>query len=172
MKILPKAVRILLAVIAVIFVAGVVIIRNIFPPVLSKDATEKDFLKNRANITAVTSYLAESKYDYVYIDNSIQSGVMYANTYGEVTADDSRVVDAIDTLFKTGYSVIAKGGNTIHFQRSTRLNDFGSGIAYSIDGHVPNESPLQFLTKLEPLTEPGWYYYEEDFIEYKRNPSN
>jgi hypothetical protein len=165
-------VRILLAVVAVILVAGAVLIRNIFPPVLSKDATEKDFLKNHVNIMVVTSYLADSDYGNVYINNNMNSGVMYSNIYGDVAVDDSRVVDAIDTLFKNGFSVIAKDTNVIHFLRSTRLNDFGSGIAYSIDGHVPNESPLQFLTMLEPLTEPSWYYYEEDFIEYKRNPSN
>ena len=93
---------------------------------------------------------------------------MYANTY-DVEVHDSRVADAIDTLFKNGFSVLAKDGNIIHFQRSTILNDFGSGIAYSIDGHVPNESSLQFLTKLEPITEPNLYYYEEDFNEYKRS---
>ena len=66
MKIPPKAVRIFSAVMAVIFAAGVVIIRNIFPPVLSKEATKKDFLKNQANIMAVASYLADSEYDHIY----------------------------------------------------------------------------------------------------------
>ena len=54
--------------------------------------------------------------------------------------------------------------NTIYFQRWSNL-DNGRGVAYSIDGSTPT---LQFLTKLEPLSESNWYYYEEDYNEWKR----
>ena len=43
--------------------------------------------------------------------------------------------------------------------------DNGGGIAYSIDN---NKQVLQFLIKLEPLSIPQWYYYEEDFNEWKK----
>lgn len=53
---------------------------------------------------------------------------------------------------------------TQSYFRSGQKKDSSRGIAYSIDGKEPK---LQFLTKLEALPERNWYYYEEDFDEWK-----
>ena len=64
-----------------------------------------------------------------------------------------------------GYKGIGRDGNTIYFVRWTRLMDFGAGIAYSVNGK--DEPELDFVTKLEPLSEDGWYFYEEDYNEWR-----
>ncbi|MEL4106277.1 hypothetical protein AAFA46_05470 [Oscillospiraceae bacterium WX1] len=157
MRVFVKVTLIVLAVIVVILVAGVIFLRILFPTPLSKEATEKDFVKNQDSILLVTDYLIRLKDTSVYITDTASKG--YA------VIEDAQVANAIKKLFSNGYSAIFKSGNTIHFQRSTRFRDFGSGVAYSIDGSKPQ---LQFLTKLEPLSKLNWYYYEEDFNEYKK----
>jgi len=164
-KLSIRILLIILAVLAVIVVGGLVFLRIIFPPALSQKATEKDFVKNQDNILIVTTYLINAKYDNVYIPNIEDDGVVFANLDGHITVDDPTVINAIKVLLKRKGSVIGKDGNTIHFQRSTVFRDFGSGVVYSIDG---NEPTLQYLTKLEPLSEPNWYYYEEDVIEFRK----
>jgi hypothetical protein len=146
-----------IGVIAVIlFIAGALFLHVVLPEPLSQKATAKDFAKNQDNILLVTRYLINCN------DNSV-----YINTNSEEAAsiEEPQVTDAINTLYGKGYRVINKNGNTIHFQRSTRLMDFESGIAYSIDGSEPR---LTFLTKLVSLSESNWYYYEADFNEFKR----
>jgi hypothetical protein len=146
----------ILAVIVLILIAAGIFLHILFPAPLSKEATEKDFEKNQNNILLVTRYLINCK-DSVYIPATDSKEV--------VNIEDSQVVNAIEILFSKGYSVISKDENTIQFQRSTRFMDFGSGIAYSIDGSEPQ---LPFLTKLDPLPDPNWYYYEADFNEFKK----
>jgi hypothetical protein len=157
LKIFFKVALLILAVIALILIAVMVFLRTLFPTPLSKEATEKDFAKNRDNILLVTHYLINCQDDSVYIHNADSEEI--------TNIEDLQVVDAIKTLFGKGYSLIAKNGDTIHFQRSTRLMDFQSGIAYSIDGSEPQ---LPYLTKLDPLSDPNWYYYEADFNEFKK----
>jgi len=64
---------------------------------------------------------------------------------------------------------MSKGGNAVHFERWSMM-EHGSGIVYSIDGTIITDgdrSGLDYLTRLEPLSEPGWYYYEEDYNEWR-----
>lgn len=166
MKVFKNVTLIIFVVIIVILSAGVLFLRILFPTPLSKEATEKDFVKNQDTIMIVINYLSNAKYAEMSIHSTGDIGVMFANLDGYITVDDSQVVEAMDTLLKRkGYSLISKDGNTIHFQRSTRFRDFSSGIAYSIDGSEPL---LLYLTKIEPLSKPNWYYYEEDFNEFRK----
>ena len=137
-----------------------------FPPT-TQEGMEKNFQKDKEYIFTVAEYIANSKYGEIYIPTTMESGEM-SNAGTPVKIDNVEVVTAIETLKKRGYSVIGKSGNTIHFQRWSNL-DNGRGIAYSINGNVPN---LQFLTKLEPLSDENWYYYEEDFNEWKRRDNH
>lgn len=129
---------------------------------INKEGMEKNFQKDGKYIFTVNEYLVNSKYDDIYISSTMESGEM-SNAGTPVKIDDVEVVTAINTLKQRGYSVIGKDGNTIYFQRWSNL-DNGRGIAYSINGKEPT---LQFLTKSEPLTEPNWYYYEEDYNEWR-----
>jgi len=101
---------------------------------------------------------------------------------GDIIIEDADVIYALSALIDQGYQAFVRSNNIIHFQRSTMGRHFGSGIAYSIDGVEPNygvnprdplygsaASPTQimYLTKLEPLSRPNWFYYEEDFREWR-----
>ena len=161
-----KAILIAFGIIALIVMGLILYFNILFPPVLSLEETKRDFLKNQDNIMTVTEYLINSEYSDIYIVDNYDIGVMSANSTKDTVIEEPRVVSATSTLFRRGYSVIDKNGNTISFQRSTRLADFGSGVAYSIDGiHEPE---LQLLTRLEPLSVENWYYYEEDYNEFRR----
>lgn len=163
LNLLTKIVLIFLAVILVVIICGALFFYIVFPPPLSPKAMEKDFRKNQSDIILVMSYLAASEYTDIYITSNKPSGVMFVSTVGDVEIGNVEVTAAIDTLLRKGYKVIIRDKNTVSFQRSATL-DYGSGVAYSIDGSEPQ---LQFLTKLQPLPEQNWYYYEEDFNKWK-----
>ena len=93
----------------------------------------------------------------------MKKGEFYIDgTYVEI--DNVEIIEAINTLKKHGYDVIEKNEHTIFFQRWSNL-DNSRGIAYSINSEL--QPDLQFLTRLEPLSENGWYYYEEDYDEWR-----
>ena len=144
------------------------------PPWQGINQTEKDFRKNEDLIELVKDYFAQSEYDSISITSSMERGAMFVNIVGQsyVTIRNEEVIEAIMQLHKKGYSSISKKSNGISFVRWTG-KDVGKGVVYSIDGHEPDKSSFDFLTKIEPLSENGWYYYEEDFNEWRiRNRDN
>jgi len=153
-----------LAVISVIITGVMVFLHSVLPTSLSQKATEKDFLKTFDSILIITNYLINSEYEYMYINRSGDGKTMFASGYGDIIVGDIQVIEAMDVLFKNGYSVIAKHNNTSYFQRSSTL-DFGSGVAYLIDSDEPD---IQYLTYLKPLSKPNWYYYEEDYNVWRK----
>jgi hypothetical protein len=162
-----KVILIIGVVIAALIIGGLIFLWVLFPPLLSKEATKKDFLKNYEDIMVVTNYMLDSKYKGMVIYCTDEDKTMYVIEYGDIPIGDTMVIETIDILKQKGYQTIVKEKNNISFVRSSSL-DAGSGVVYSIDGSEPQ---LQFLTRLEPLEEPNWYYYEEDFNEWReRNP--
>ncbi len=157
MKLFLKPIFIVFISIVIILIVGVLFMHILFPTPLSKKATENEFIKNQDSFILIVNYLVNCDEDSIYIPN------IDVKAYTDI--DNLQVASAIKVLFSKGYSVISKDGNTIHFQRSTRFRDFGSGVAYSLDGSDPQ---LPYLIRLETLSEPNWYYYEEDFNEYKK----
>ncbi len=67
-------------------------------------------------------------------------------------------------LYDRDYEIISKNDTYVSYQKWSNL-DAGRGFVYSYNGDMPS---LQFTTKLIPLNEMGWYYYEEDFNEWKK----
>ena len=146
-------------------VVGGLTIGGFFNPQPTKEQIVKEFQDEIVLINTVRDYLLVLEYDEVYIPDTNEKGTMFVGLgNGDINIGDETVVGAISRLWGKGYSVIEKNNNTISFQRWSNL-DNGIGLAYSITGGEPT---LQFLTKLEPLNEPNWYYYEEDFNEWKR----
>ena len=146
-----------------IFVVGPLLIGGFFNPPISKEKMTDIFNKDQTLLLDVAQYLANSDYEDVYIHDIIKNNKI-SITGGYIEIKDENVIKTINTLIKNGYSAIEKTGNTISYQRWSNL-DNGRGIACSIDDSEPE---MQFLTKIEPLSEPNWYYYEEDFNEWKR----
>ena len=133
---------------------------------------EKDFRKNETLIFIIKDYLIESEYDEIYIPFYKETGMMFAGlNNGDVSIDDAKVVETIELLRKRGYISISKTDNCIEFLRWANKVLY-KGIAYSINGHVPEETSFGFLTKIEQLSEDGWYYYEENLDEHETRNDN
>jgi hypothetical protein len=139
-------------------------------PPMSKSAMERGFNKNKADMLLVANFLVNSGYDSIYIPDFDKSCTMSVfSEHTDVTVDDSEVAAAINRLINwRGYRVISKGENVVNFFRWGNKVNY-RGVVFSIDGEIPDEASFTFLTHIEPLTEPDWYYYEEDLNEWKRN---
>ena len=135
------------------------------------DEAEKNFQKHKVLFILVKDFLVASEYRNVHILRSQERGTMSVNIPGNnaVHIDNEDVAEAVYLLLhRHGYSSISKKGNYIDFVRVQTYNTIYYGIVYSSDGSVPDDSAVQFLTSIEPLTEKGWYYYEARYNEYRQ----
>ena len=162
-KILIIILLIFLIFLIINFTSKVIIIKKLSKPNVNFSDAKKDFEDNKKEILLVRNYLSELKYDSIFIDITLKDKTM--QIMGEdKEIENKTVAKAIRLLERHGYIDVTKDKNYIAFLRWSNL-DNGMGYVYSINGSEPM---LQFLTKLEPLSEPNWYYYEEDFNEWKR----
>ena len=155
-----------------VFIPLIVFICLFREPYTTSEDIKKEFYSNYEQMEKIKEILERAEYadisiyntDYIYEDG--EYGTWFVAGEGSIQIEDEEFVNDIEILFKEReYSHIGKIGNTIYFQLWAN-KDAGSGIAYSTDG---NEPVLQFLTKLEELDKNNWYYYEEDFNEWKLN---
>ena len=123
--------------------------------------TVEIFTKDYNELSIIADYCINTGHSMIIIRKSTEMWAGLEN--GHLEIEDPKVRDAIKVLSRRGYRVISREDQTISFLRWSNL-DNGRGIAYTIDGSEPI---LQFLTRVEPLPEPGWYYYEEDFNEWR-----
>jgi len=169
-----KTVR--LALIIFVVIACLLIATHIFlslslgPPWQSLSEMERDFDENSENILMVRDYLSSIEHDFLRYptfsgerDGMMSTGISAA--YVEI--ENESVRDAMELLINQGYRVIMRDGNFIIFIRWSNM-DNGRGIVYSIDGTFPDNSIFPFLTRLEPLPKSDWFYYEEDFNEFRK----
>jgi len=140
----------------------------LWPPLQGMREMERDFYRNQETLFTARDYLIGLDYYLLrYPPFSGKRGVMgtgMRDVYVEIDNDYAR--SAMDLLLRRGYQIITKRGNFIVFLRWSNL-DNGRGVVYSINGTLPDESVLPFLTRLEPLSYDGWFYYEEDFNEFR-----
>ena len=134
----------------IVFIPGA-IIGGAFSYTMDYEDAEKSFQENKENILIVKEYLiSENGVDYITVNN-----------YNDIS--DKKVLNAIIELRMNGYDIFCKEGNTIVFQITSKL-DYGAGIACTISNSVPS---LRYLTYYESLSEDGWYYWEEDYNEWR-----
>jgi len=164
---------ILAAAIGLLLAVHVLLLLLIGPPWQGMREMERDFNRNKETIFIARDYLAGFDYDFLrYPPFSGERGMMSTGTRGVyVEVEDYNARNAMDLLLRRGYQTITKDGNFIILLRWRNM-DNGRGIVYSIDRTQPNESVLPFLIRLEPLSEEGWFYYEEDFNEFRRRQQN
>lgn len=144
-------------------------------PRISQKKVEKIFLNDFEALAIIVDYMEKSEYtdisiwdsDYIYDEG--EYGTWFVSENGKQKIKDKEIVNILDMLFKQKkYEVISKVGNTISFQLWSN-RDQGRGIAYTLDGNAPT---LDYLTRFEKLKNENWYYYEEDFNEWKVRNSN
>ena len=142
-------------------------ISSLAPP--DREQMEKYFKKDNADIMLITEFLIDSEHLEISISKNFQKeGYMFAGVnLRDIKIEDEAVVKAVNRLFnRRGYRVIEKRYGTISFEKWAMFEK-DRGIVYSINGK--DEPTLPYLTKLEPLSKTGWYYYEEDYNEWRQD---
>lgn len=154
---------VIICIICIAIVVSIIYINILFPAPISKSSMENEFMKQKEILLKVAKYLEKQEYSRVYITSTSKRGEMFAarNTdeMGKhIQISDNSIVENISELFeKYNYKVITKNINGIYFQRWSNRH-YGRGVVYSTNGETPQN---EFITKLEPLTEENWYFYEE-----------
>ena len=135
--------------------------------------------ENIDSIVIINNYLISSRFDRININRSsganpgIYTGTIEMFTgleYGRVSIEDDEVIEAIRYLFQYVYS-ISKRGNVIDFL-SWSTRNHGRGIVYYIDGNIPGDQEFMWLTEIEPLSIDNWYFYVENFNEWRTRNRN
>ena len=162
---------------ALIFILLIFLLINSLNPMKGRNVMERDFNKNKESILIVKDYLVGFELDSATIRDT--SGTMTRTLLdGSIPIEDDRVIEAIRLLLKNGYKSISKRDGCVIFKKWRRMES-ASGAVYSINGRTPTSSDgrasispaIQFLTKIEQMSEDGWYYYEENYNEWRiRNP--
>ena len=137
------------------------------------------FHSDREKLQLIVDYLISTNFNHISIRNiparnSDSTNIEMSTGLGTGSAviSDEYVSEAVLLLFQQGYRGITKSGSFIIFQRWSTL-DAGRGIAYSIDRNTPIQAPpFDFLIEVEPLTEDSWYFYVDDFNEWRRQNSD
>lgn len=125
----------------------------------NKEKMEKFFIRDKECLVIIKDYFINNP-----IATYISSLDFKSTNYSKLIKEED-VALAFNYLFKNGYTGVGKQGNTIYFLKWTRGSNLGIGIIYLINNE--NQPELQYITKLEALSESGWYFYESDYIKWK-----
>lgn len=167
-EIVMKAKRYVIYIFSIIFILGGIIfglilfenryLMSYYRP--DSEMIERYFNRDKEEIIRITDYFVGMKSNISF--NSVD---FKAKNYKSFIKDQ-KVVDALKTLFEEkGYEVIGINNNTVYFQKWSRGADLGIGLTYLVD--LGDKSDLEFLTKLEPLLEKNWYFYEANYNEWR-----
>ena len=139
----------------------------------SKENADNIFSTRREEFQLISDYLLSLDCEEVCIDDA--DGTLLLFYYEEAANSEVRTSErsieseaircAVQHVFSAGCNKIFRNDETIEFLFWTRFNDFGAGIVCCKNAITSPE--IQFLTKLEPLSSTGWYYYETDFNEWR-----
>jgi len=131
---------------------------------------ERDLIRYRESMDTIIKYLISSTFSQATIwrANMSDDGNVELSVAGRRFAvEDSEAAEAVCYLFRRGFRVISINEQVVSFQRWSNLNA-GRGIAFSADGSTPDKATFEFLIELTPLSEAGWYFFVEDFNEWRR----
>ena len=145
--------------------------------------TDKTFKEDYPLLKMVADYMIVLNDDYgihsIYINNSKgYMNICYGNIYGkEAEIKNEEIKKALRKLFRQGYMWIsfdkdnAEDETTITFGRWKKWlgGEYRSGFAYSPDN--VGELDIGYIISQKELSTPGWYFYEEDFNEWRANRS-
>ena len=138
--------------------------------------TERFFESNREDFLIVAQYLSNTNYTSIGITDSSPSimenasGHVQFSARGEterIIVSDENVSEAIRLILNSGYRIISRYSYGVVFTRWFMM-DNSRGIVYSIDGRIPDSDTILFLTELHPLSEENWFFFIENFSEYRR----
>ena len=154
---------VIICIICIAIVVSIIYINILFPAPISKRSMENEFLKQKDILLRLAEYLEKQEYSRIHITSTSKRGEMFASRNTDemgkhIQILDNSIVENISELFeKYNYKVIKKQTNGIYFQRWSN-RDYGRGVVYTINAERPKN---ELITKLEPLSEENWYFYEE-----------
>ena len=129
---------------------------------------EKQFSKFESDFIIISNYLASISAETVSIETDSEE--IYIDLAYE-TIDNSSILDSLHRLCKAGCSSIYlnRSNNSICFVlwKTGIVGDADAGILYALDTGESNLPTTQYLTKLQPLQPPCWYYYIADYEEWR-----
>lgn len=139
------------------------------------------FRVDRQDLEFVVGYLMESPHNRVSIRDTDFTGLgMHFNesiyflaleperTTREISCLDTS--EAVSRLFSRGYrSIVFDREEGVDFLRWSNIREV-RGIVYIGDGYRGQSLDflLPFLIEIEPLDHHGWYFYVENFHEWRR----
>lgn len=129
------------------------------PPFVSE--VQAIFERDKESLLLVTDYFINAGYTDLYINDDCETALADLD---KIHINDAATISAFKQLRSKGYEFFSKKGNTISFGIWSRFRDVGCGIAYSIDGA---EISVEYMAESAPLSEDGWYYYVDDFNEWR-----
>ena len=142
------------------------------PPWQGYNQMQTCFNRNQETILVVRDYLLSRNEPFLRYDQRLRddNGLMRTRTigsYADFTNEEAR--DAMNLLLRRGYRSIEKENDFIVFERWSRGN-VSIGIMYSANRSLPtvHTLPRVPVTRLEYLSEEGWFYYEFDHNEFRR----
>ena len=146
-----------------IVLMGVYFAYQLINPPISRERMMRIFSSDLRLLNEAVANIRDIGYSNIYISRGMERGEMSVRGQ-RVEINDFSTALIINLLMMRGYRVIVKNENEIRFQRWSNL-DNGRGFVYSFDGSVPiaREGGLMFLTHIEPMSVPHWFYFEEDF---------
>lgn len=123
------------------------------PP--APEQMEDTFQKYREEIQIITDYLLTQEQPFSIYDSN------------EVLPEN--ISQAVKTLMRqAGCSSIHYNESAVHFVLWTRFTDAGCGIAYSeVETLQFLEEDFPYLTQEQSLSEQNWFYYVEDYAQWR-----
>ena len=126
---------------------------------------ETEFQDNKLYILTVRDYLLALSHDYdtrsIRISRSWGDEpheVWLGLEHGRIPIENEDIQAALTFLYARRFGGIWLLNNHISFQRWANL-DQGRGALYIFDGTEPLVCAQTIIVILEPLSEPGWYYF-------------
>lgn len=130
--------------------------------------------EHRESIETVLDYLLAESKSYILIEDT--GGTMLTGTatspLSDTAIEKTEVLDCVRELFEAGCRSITKDlqSNAVVFEFWHRSSgDVSCGIVYAADGETT--PAVEFLTKREPLSEDGWYFYQADYEQWRIDQS-
>ena len=152
----------------VFMIVGGIISGALFNPRITQEQMERIFVEDYDLLALVVQFFEDSSHGNVYFRREYMNySILFTDGGDRIDVEDNYELEIVRQLMHRGYSVIGTRGNTVYFLRWAG-RDRGSGIAFSMDGNEPTSETISFLTRLEPLPKPNWYFYEADFREWDR----
>ena len=133
---------------------------------IEKANIDVTFEEDYAQLEQVANYLLELEHNNI----TIRSVDYISADFGEkIKIIDGNVRETLNDLFNKGYLIISKNNSTVNFARweKTLSPEFSAGFAFK--QNAEDDLNIQYVIETRELPKGNWYYYEEDYNEWRAN---